>query len=64
MTSEHLECDGNYGLPVVDTHDGFFRVYYFDIAQVVCCCCCCSTWDEFIIVGLLHNCFPIFIYLK
>ncbi|CAE7491601.1 desi1 [Symbiodinium microadriaticum] len=27
-------CGGNYGLPVVDTHNGTFTVYFFDIAQL------------------------------
>lgn len=33
MTAEHLECDGNYGIPFVDTYGGNFSIYYFDIQQ-------------------------------
>lgn len=31
MTSSHLPCDGDYGIPVIDTHDNKFAIYYFDI---------------------------------
>lgn len=33
MTSEHLPCDGNFGIPVVDTHDGLFNMYFFDVEK-------------------------------
>ena len=33
MTAEHLECDGKYGLPFVDTYGGNFSIYYFDIQK-------------------------------
>lgn len=29
-----LPCGGNYGLPVIDTYDDKFSVYFFDIAQL------------------------------
>ena len=31
--SDHSECGGTYGIPVVDTTGGTFKVYYFPIAQ-------------------------------
>ena len=30
MTSS-APCGGGYGLPIVDTHGGFFNIYYFEI---------------------------------
>jgi hypothetical protein len=27
-------CTGSYGIPVVDSTDGTFKVYYFPIAEV------------------------------
>lgn len=29
-----IPCGGNFGLPVIDTYDGQFNIYFFDIAQL------------------------------
>ncbi len=31
--SDATSCGGNFGIPVVDTVDGKFNVYFFPIAQ-------------------------------
>jgi hypothetical protein len=39
-------CAGNYGLPIVDTYNGTFSVYFFDIAQL-------NEYDRF---DEIYNC--------
>lgn len=31
--NENFDCNGNFGLPVVDSFGGTFSIYYFDVSK-------------------------------